>query len=99
MLEIILIIWLSKKIGTIAVKKGHKPGGYKAVFVILWIIGEISGAIIVAIITNDDGLMLYLGALLGAAGAAMISFTIVNGLSDKSNNEMDQLFSEDLTKP
>ena len=41
MLEIILIIYLSKLIGRKASEKGHSAGPYQLMFVAFWILGEI----------------------------------------------------------
>jgi MFS family permease len=95
MLEIILIISLSKKIGTIAENKGHKKGGYIALFVILWILGEIIGAIAGVAITGDDGFGFYIFAIIGAAIGALIAFVVTNNLQDKSFlKQPDSYFSE-----
>jgi hypothetical protein len=51
MLEILLVIWLSKKIAATVKEKGRQPAGYVVLFVFLWIGGEITGAVIGMLIT------------------------------------------------
>ncbi|MCI0490375.1 MAG: hypothetical protein L0229_27595 [Blastocatellia bacterium] len=85
MLEILLLIFLTRKIGEICQEKGHKAGGYKALTVVLWFGGEIVGAIVGALATSGEGgVMIYILALIGAAVGAGISFAIVNNLSPVS---------------
>jgi hypothetical protein len=82
MLEILLLIFLTRKIGAICEEKGRKAGGYKALTVVLWFGGEIAGAIIGVVATSGDGgALVYLLALFGAAVGAAISFAIVNSLT------------------
>ena len=82
MLEILLLIFLTKKIGEICQDKGRKAGGYKALTVVLWFGGEIVGAILGLVATSGEGgALVYVLALIGAAVGAVISFTIVNNLT------------------
>ena len=83
MLEIILIVYLAKKIGAKVEEKGYKKGGYIFMFVAFWILGEFLGAILGAIATGEEGMTIYLFALVGAAVGAFLSFAIVGGLNQK----------------
>ncbi len=79
MLEIILIVVLTGKLRTIAQSKG-RSAGWAALGPVLWIGGEVLGAVAGAIM-GADGLSLYGGAILGAVVGAGIAWAIVNGLS------------------
>lgn len=79
MLEILILIHLCRKNGGIAEKKGHKPGRYKALTVLLWFGGEIFGAIAGAFLTGGGGAV-YLLALIGALSGAGLSRLMVNNL-------------------
>jgi hypothetical protein len=65
MLEIFLIIAVSKKISAMMTQKGRNPTGYIILFIALWFGGEIVGGILGAIVTilmdrramEGDGLM------------------------------------------
>jgi uncharacterized membrane protein YeaQ/YmgE (transglycosylase-associated protein family) len=82
MLEILLIIFLSKKIGRIAASKGRSQAGYIVLFVLLWVGGEFAGALYGAI-QDEEGFLAYVYALAGAAAGAILAFIIVNALPDR----------------
>jgi zinc transporter ZupT len=83
MLEIILLIYLTRKIGAIVGAKGRKAGWYKFLTVLLWfgceVIGAIIGAIIVGV-SNGPQLLIYLFALCGAALGAVASFLVAKAV-------------------
>jgi membrane protein DedA with SNARE-associated domain len=84
MLEIILLIFLTRHVGEIVVSKGRKAGWYKFMTVLLWIGGEVTGAIIggiVAAVSHSGTFVVYILALLGAAAGAGISVLIARSLS------------------
>ncbi|MEP6922886.1 MAG: hypothetical protein ABI954_00350 [Pyrinomonadaceae bacterium] len=83
MLEIILLIGLTKKIGNMLNAKGRKSGWFKLLTVVLWIGGELIGAVIGAVIgeISDLGLVVaYPLALLGAAGGALTAYLIAKNV-------------------
>ncbi len=80
MLEILFLIFLTRKIGKKVEEKGRKPGGYKVMLVAFWFGGEILGFIIGGAIVGET-LTAYLFALVGAAVGASVSFAIANGLA------------------
>jgi hypothetical protein len=85
MLEIILLVFWTKKIGAMCLQKGRKAGGYKALAVLLWFGGEIMGAIIGVASTSggqeEPALAVYGFALVGAAVGTGITYAIVSNLS------------------
>jgi hypothetical protein len=84
MLEIILLITLTRRIGHILEQKGRKSGWYKLLTVLLWFGGEIIGGIIGAVIAEIGGLnqaLIYLIALMGAAAGAGAAFLIAKAVS------------------
>jgi hypothetical protein len=84
MLEIILLIHLTRRIGHILEQKGRKSGWYKLLTVLLWFVGELIGGIIGAVIAEIGGLnqaIIYLVALLGAAAGAGAAFVIAKAVS------------------
>ena len=83
MLEIILLIGLTKKIGRILEEKNRKSGWFKLLAVALWIGGEIIGGIIGAAVGQISGLgigIAYLLALLGAACGALAAYLIAKSV-------------------
>ena len=67
MIEIIALIFLTKEIGTIAAKKGLKPGFWKLYLILAWILGEFAGVIIGVMIFEPENIFSVL--LMGIAGA------------------------------
>jgi hypothetical protein len=84
MLEIIILIFLTRKVGEIVQAKGRRTGWYKLMTVVLWIGGEVMGAIvggIVGALTDSGMVFAYLFALAGAAAGAGLSIIIARSLS------------------
>ncbi len=106
MLEIILIVIISKKIAAQLAEKGRSAAGYIVLFVFLWIGGEIIGAIVGTIITvvqNPNApeagfnFLAYIFALLGAALGGTIGYLIASSvppLEDPRKRALDE-FDED----
>ncbi|HEX7313031.1 MAG TPA: hypothetical protein VF297_03885 [Pyrinomonadaceae bacterium] len=87
MLEIIILIFLTRRVGEIVRSKGRKAGWFQVLTVVLWIGGELTGGIIGGIVgaLTDSGMLLaYVFALLGAAAGAGISILIARSLSAKT---------------
>lgn len=95
MLEIFLLIYLSRQIGDIAREKGHSVGLYKFLTVIFWIFFEVLGGV-VGILVLGEGLGMYLFAIIGAIIGYGILYMIVNNLADKSGQENNELLDEGL---
>lgn len=83
MLEIILLIYLTKNIGRIASEKGYAPGLYKTLSVISWIFFEIIG-LIFGIILVGEGFGVYGFGLLGAGFGYLMIYLYVTGLQDQT---------------
>ena len=83
MLEIIALIFLSRKIGANAFDKGYSKGLFIFLTVVFWIAGEFIGALIGFLIVGD-GLGPYLFALMGAGLVYALIYFIVNMLEDKN---------------
>jgi len=82
MLEIYLIWRLTKYIGNEAIKKGLKKGRYQLMAVLLWLLGEWSGAILgITIFDPDVSLWPSYGiAVLGGILGAVIAFLVMRYL-------------------
>ncbi len=89
MLEILFLIFLSKKIGKIVVAKGRKPGRYKAMLVGFWFGGEIIGLLIGQSMLGES-IGIYLIALIGAGVGAAVSFGIANNLTPERPESQSQ---------
>lgn len=83
MLEIIALIWLTRRIGEIVKEKHRKSGWYKFMTVALWFGCEIAGAIVGGIIvglTGSPDALIYVIALAGAAAGAGIAYLIARSV-------------------
>lgn len=78
MLEILFLIWFCKRLAEMARGK-ERSGGWGALGAILWVGGEIGGAIIGAK-SGSDGMGLYGYALIGAVVGAIAAYVIVAAL-------------------
>ncbi|HLL76907.1 MAG TPA: hypothetical protein VK421_16755 [Pyrinomonadaceae bacterium] len=83
MLEIIALIYLTRRVGEIAREKGRKAGWFKFMTVVLWFGCEIGGGIVGGVASAVAGwpdAVAYLFALVGAAVGAGLSILIVKTL-------------------
>ena len=82
MLEIALLIVLTRKIGEICRGKGRAATGLKILTVVLWFGFEFLGGLIGAIATaGEENVIIYICALLGAVVGATIAFLIAKNLA------------------
>jgi hypothetical protein len=79
MIEIIVLYFLCKEIGKIAISKGLPPGKWKFNLVMAWIAAEIFGIIIGFIVFGKDNMFSCILLALGCAGSTY--FLIKNYLS------------------
>src|SRR5262245_24565857 len=86
MLEILLIVKLSKSLAAKARDKG-RPTSWAALLPILWIVGEFGGYIVGMAL--DMGAAAYVVALVGAALGAGAAFLIVGGLAGRELEPVD----------
>ncbi|HEX2683794.1 MAG TPA: hypothetical protein VHL77_07670 [Ferruginibacter sp.] len=87
MLEIIALIFLTKNIGALALKKGLKPGLWKLYTVLSWIGAEIIGIIIAASILGADNIIF--AALIGLA-CAVGSYFVIRAILNKRPDAMEE---------
>lgn len=93
MLEIIALIYLTRYVGETVESKGRKGGWFKFMTVMLWIGGEITGAVIggiVAAISHSGTLLVYLFAIAGAAVGAGISLVVAKSVSQVAYDQPPQ---------
>lgn len=93
MIEIIVLIYLTQKIGNKAVLKGLKVGWWKFYTVMAWIGAELLGTIIAVILFGPTNMFsIYSIAIVSAFGG----YLLVNYLVDKAppvidDNDIDNL--------
>lgn len=87
MLEIIILVFLTKKIGEIAISKGLPSGRWKLYTVLAWIAAEFIGAFVGVLIFGYDNLVsCFLLAVAGAIG----SYFIIKGYLQKQPDILDE---------
>ena len=86
MLEIIVLIFIVRRMGEICKEKGYKPTPYKIMTVLLFIaiefIGIFIGTMIEDLLMLND-LIIYLFAIIGATIGVTISFAVINSIGEK----------------
>ena len=83
MLEIIMLIRLTRAIGKMLEEKGRKAGWFKFLTVVLWFGGEIVGGFMGGMLAALNGwntLIAYLFALIGAAIGAGTAYMIARSM-------------------
>ena len=80
MLEIVLLVVLTRKIGAILQGKGRTSGWFKFLTVVLWFGGEIVGGVIGVVVGEMYGFDIMVAAyplaLLGAIAGAIAAYVI-----------------------
>jgi len=94
MLEIIALIFITKDIGKLALAKGMKPLNWKIYTIVAWIVSEIVGIFIGALIFGTDNLFSIV--MIGLTFAITSYFIIkaqLNKLPDYFDNDIDNIGS------
>jgi hypothetical protein len=81
MLEILLLVYLCRKLGEMLRAKGRSAGWFQFLLAVAWFAGEFMGAVLLAILAGMGGAALYLGALLGAAAGVTAVFIVAHSLA------------------
>ena len=83
MLEIIALIFLTRKIGLIAERKGLKPGTWKFYTVLAWFVAEIIGMVIGVSLFGQELIPLMLFGLFCAFGGYLFIHSIISKKPDQ----------------
>ena len=87
MLEIIALIFLSKKNGKLAVQKGRKSGTWILYSVLAWIGLEVLGVLVGIMIFGEENVIpIYLLALI----LAVSSYFLIRSILDKKPDVLDE---------
>ena len=87
MIEIYAIYKFCKLFGQMLRAKHRNPILFQVLFVLLWFLGEFSGAIVFILFFSSQSSSpgaAYLGALVGAAGATALMYSIIKQIPTKS---------------
>jgi hypothetical protein len=92
MLEIIALIYLCKKTGETAARKGLPPGRWKFYVVIAWFLAEILGFFLGGMLFGSGNLFgLFLFALACAVGGYLVVKAILDKIPDEMDDEINRL--------
>lgn len=102
MLEIIALIFLCKMNGTLALKKGLKPGSWKLYTIFAWIAAEITGMVLgisfFGFGKNDIYSLMAIG-LVSAFGGYLIVRAILEKKPDVIEEDINRIGVDDLQPP
>lgn len=98
MIEIILLIFLTKSIGKLAAKKGLPPGRWKFIVVMAWIGFEMIGMIIGMTLLGTGNLFGLMTLCLASAfgGYLLVRYILENKQDDKSNDDINRIGTDQL---
>lgn len=102
MLEILLLWFLTKRIGNIVEEKGHNSGGYKLLTVVFWFGGEIAGALLGATMAapyESTQCSVYLMGAMGAAAGAGIAYLIASSVTPAASSSWSAITTSAGTLP
>lgn len=97
MLEILALIFLCKKNGDLALRKGLKPGTWKAYTIIAWIIAELVAITFAMLFFGVNDLMsLMLIGLTSAFGGYLLIRYILEKKPDHVEDDINSIGIDDL---
>ena len=100
MLEIIALIFITRDIGKLAIRKGLKPATWKGYTIICWFVFEITGAVIGMLLFNQSDLIaLMLLGLVSAFGGYLLIRSILQNKPDNTPDEDINRIGVDDLKP
>src|SRR3982750_117135 len=100
MLDVIALIFLCRKIGNLAVRKGLKSGIWKWYTVLAWITGELIGVMLGFALSGPDNIfgILLLGILSAFGGYLFIKYTLEQK-PDAFDEDINRIGVDDLHPP
>lgn len=94
MLEIIILIFLTRKIGETAIRKGEKPGTWKFVTVIAWIACEFAGILIASMLFDRGNLFALISiGIMSAFGGYLLIKYLLEKKPDQLNDDISNIGS------
>ena len=87
MLEIIALIFLTKNMGALALKKGLKSGTWKLYTVLAWFGAEVLGVVLGLLVFGNSGIV---GPMLLGLGCAVASYVILRANLSKRPDAMEE---------
>ena len=100
MLEIIALIFLCKKNGELAARKGLKPGTWKVFTVLAWLVAEIAGMLVAISALGTGNLIgtMAIGLFCAFGGYLAIKYTLEKK-PDHFEDDINKIGVKDLRPP
>ena len=100
MLEIIALIFLCKKNGNLAIRKGLKPGPWKWYTVLAWIVTEMTGVMLGIVLFGQGNIIgiMSLGLVSAFGGYLFIKY-VLDKKPDSYDEEINRIGTDDLHPP
>jgi hypothetical protein len=86
MIEILVLIFLTRKIGDIAARKGVPVGRWKLYTVLAWILGEFGGLLLSMAITDNLGMNILFGIVCAVGGYLFVKYRLEQ-MPDHNEND------------
>ena len=94
MLEIIALIFLTKKVGETATRKGLPPGRWKLYTVLTWFAFEVAGFIVGALLFGSGNIIgLALFGMACAVGGYLVIKARLDSMPDGIDDDIDRIGS------
>ena len=94
MIEIIALIFLSRKIGALALQKGQAARAWKINMILAWFVFEITGFFIGLVISGNPVMALLLG-LASAFGGYLLMKYRLEKMPDAGGNNLKEQYGRD----
>jgi hypothetical protein len=100
MLEAVILIFLTRRMGNLAIQKGLKPISWKLYTLLAWILAELTGCILAMFMFgNTNYVAIFSIGLLSAFGGYLIVKAILEKKPDCIDEDIDRIGVDDLKPP
>jgi hypothetical protein len=109
MLEVIVLIFLTRRMGNLAIRKGLKPISWKLYTVLAWIVAELTGCLFAMFLFGNTNYVAIFSigllsaffsiAYLSAFGGYLIIRAILEKRPDYIDEDIDRIGVDDLKPP
>jgi hypothetical protein len=100
MLEVIALIFLTRRMGYLAIRKGLNPLSWKLYTVLAWILAELTGCILAMLLFgNTNYVAIFSIGLLSAFGGYLIVRAILEKRPDHTEEDVNRIGIDDLKPP
>jgi hypothetical protein len=100
MIEVVVLIFLTRRIGRLAIQKGLNPISWKLYTLLGWIVAELAGCFLAMLLFGNSNLVAILSiGLLSAFGGYLIVRAILEKKPDHIDEDIERIGVDDLKPP